>query len=301
MNPMNIWKNWKNFWFSPVPLVNLALFRIALCFNLFFISLSRQKDFQLFFTDLGMLPKSFALQVYPDFYRPSFVLSFWPDSWVGGLHILFLFCLLLYTLGIGGRILGLICAYFSLAFLQRNYTILLGADQIGGIFIMYLAFTDCCSRLSVLNWRRKSKSADNSTDLLTPLFYRMIQVQLCVIYAYSGFEKLKGNSWWDGTALWRVLANSQMVILDLTWLRNFPLVIVLVSFLTILFEIYFPVLVFNSKTRNYILAAGVLFHAGIGFFMALFGFAGIMVAPYLLFLRPESLKNFLRRLRFQIQ
>lgn len=296
-----MWKGWAGFWFSPVPLVNLALFRIALCLSLFLMYLSRQKDLNLFFTEQGILPKALALTVLPEFYRPAFVLSFWPDLWVGGLHLLFLFCLLLYMMGIGGRFLGFVCAFFNMAFLQRNYGIVFGADQIGGIFLLYLAFTQSCSRFSLWNWKGQKNTEENSSDFWTPIFYRFIQIQLCLIYIYSGFEKLKGNSWWDGTALWRILANSQIVIMDLSWTRNFSLLIVFLSFMTVLFEIYFSVLVFNSKTRKYILAAGVVFHAGIGVIMSLFSFAGVMLAPYLLFVKTESLKVFLRRFHIGIR
>lgn len=285
---------WNRFWFLPVPLLNLGLFRIVLCFNFFFMYLSRQKDVNLFFTDQGILPKSLALKALPEFYRPSFVLSFWPDSWVAIIHGLFLLLLLLWGLGIGGRWIGWICAFLHLSFLQRNYGIAFGADQIGGIFMLYLAATQSNERLSILNWKKKELKEEWSSGFLTPVFYRMIQVQLCVIYAFTGFEKLKGTTWWDGTALWSVFANSQMVIADLTWMKSFPLLIVALSFSTIFFEIYFFPFVIFKATRKYILAAGFFFHMGIGVVMALFSFAIMMLAPYILFLSPDFLNRCLK-------
>ncbi len=114
---------WSQFWFAPVPLLNLAVFRILVCFNFFFMYLSRQNDLALFFTDQGILPKSLALKALPEFYRAPVVLSFWPDSWVFGLHGLLLGGLFLWALGIGGRWIGWICVFLHLAFLQRNYGI----------------------------------------------------------------------------------------------------------------------------------------------------------------------------------
>jgi len=120
----------------------------------------------------------------------------------------------------------------------------------------------------------------------------MIQIQLCVIYFYTGLEKLKGGTWWDGTALWSVFANPQMVIADLTWLKNFPLVVVALTFATVLFEVYFPALVWFKKTRIIMLLIGISFHMGIGVFMALYSFAFIMMAPYILFVSKRDIDDF---------
>lgn len=288
---------WSRFWFEPVPLLNLAVFRIILCFNFFFMYLSRQKDVSLFYTDQGILPKSLAFRALPEFYRPPVMLSFWPDSWVSAMHALLLLGLLLWGLGIGGRVIGWLCVFLHLAFLERNYGIAFGADQIGGIFMLYLAATKSCDRLSILNWKQKKLKEDWSHGFLTPVFYRMIQVQLGVIYAYTGFEKLKGATWWDGTALWSVFANSQMVIADLTWMKNLPMVIALISFSTVFFEIYFFPFVIFKATRKYVLTVGFFFHMGIGVIMALYSFAIMMLAPYVLFLSPQSLdlRRFLKK------
>jgi hypothetical protein len=132
-------------------------------------------------------------------------------------------------------------------------------------------------------------SASVRDDVVSNSFYRVIQIQLCVIYAYTGFEKLKGNTWWDGTALWSVFANPQMVIWDMTWMSHFPLVIVFITFTTVLFEIYFPVLIWFEKTKRAFLYFGMVFHFGIGLLMSLFSFAFVMLAPYFLFLNSAEL------------
>lgn len=249
---------------------------------------NRQSDLDLFYTDGGILPKRLALQVLPEGMRPAFLLSFWSDAWVPWVHGSYVLILILLAFGVAGRALGWVAILLQLAFLFRNYSVSFGADQIGTIFLLYLVLTQSEARLSVRAWwRNKNDKNPIVCDSLTSAFYRMIQIQLCVIYFYSGLEKLKGASWWDGTALWSVFANSQMVIADLTWLRHVPLVIVFITFSTILFELYFPALVWNPKLRKYFLMTGVLFHSGIGVIMALWSFAVIMICPYVLFLREE--------------
>ncbi len=46
----------------------------------------------------------------------------------------------------------------------------------------------------------------------------------------------------DGTALWSVMANPQMTTMDFSFLKNIPWVIPVMAYVTILFEIYFPVM-----------------------------------------------------------
>lgn len=291
-----IWSAWCEFWFSPRSLLQLAVFRIVLCGTMSLMYLDRLLDWQLFYSDQAVVPRAVALKIMPEFFRPPFEWFFWPEAQMGLFHGLLVLGLVLLTLGIGGRVLMLICWVLHIGFLHRNYSVAFGADLISGIFLMYLALTQSCARLSVLNF--KKKISNQAPDLFTNVFYRMIQVQLCVIYAYTGFEKLKGGSWWDGTALWSVLANPQMVIADFSWMRFAPLLIVFITFSTVLFEIYFPVLVWNPRMKKYLLMTGFFFHAGIGVTMALYSFAIVMLSPYVLFFNEDWLPR-VWRAKFQ--
>lgn len=295
-------RRWDEFWFAPVPLLNLAIFRIVFCFTLFAMYFSRHQDVKLFYTDIGFLPKSLAFQALPETFRPPWMLAFWPDSWVPWMHGLLVLILFLMALGAVNRSVTWIAVWLQLAFLFRNHSVSFGADQIGTIFLLYLALTNSSARLSVLSWWRERKGiAQDYGDLLTSVFYRMIQVQLCIVYVYSGMEKLKGMSWWDGTAVWSVLANSQMVIADFTWLRHLALAVVFISFSTILFELYFPVLVWFKALRKPFLLAGVFFHSGIGIVMALWSFAIVMISAYVLFLPEDVVQKRIDQIRLKLR
>lgn len=289
-----IWQAWTQFWFAPVSLVNLAVFRLVFCGTMFVLYLSRQVDVTLYFTDKGILPKAMSSEVLMEFFRSPIQLTFWNDSLVPWMHGLLVLSFLLLCLGIGGRAIAWLALLLEISFLQRNYAVAFGVDQIGVIFTFYLAMTQSCERLSLTQlWKKNQKEI--SSDIFTSTFYRLIQIQLCVIYAFSGFEKLKGSTWWDGTALWTVFANSQMVVADFTWMRQLPWLISIITFSTVIFEIYFTPLVWNANTRKYILGMGVLFHIGIAFTMALYSFAVIMIAPYVLFLPETKTKEITQR------
>lgn len=283
------WNAWDRFWFGFDHPLGLALTRIQLGLVLVWIYSARQLGSLQWLGATpggGMVPRERALEVMPDFFRPPFGWFFWPDSLATTLHALFVLLCVLILLGIGTRWIAWFAWILHMGFIQRNYSILFGADVISCLFLLYLAFTRCDDRLSLLSlWRSRPA---RGPSLISSLFARLMQIQLGVIYLYTGFEKLKGASWWDGTALWTVLGNPQMVKHDLGWVRHFPLVIAAVTFLTVIFEVYWPAAMLSERLRRLWLGAGVLFHAGIGALMGLWTFSLTMLAPYWLFLTPAE-------------
>lgn len=282
-------KAWDQFWFSPQKLLNLACLRIVLTGTMLHLYFLRTWNLD-YFTDKSFIPRSMALESLDEFLRPAWAWFFWPDSLAGVFHGLYVFLLLFLFLGIAPRLVGIFAWILHMGFLYRNYGATFGADVIAGVFLFYLAFSDSGARLSVLNLFRKSPLRTDS-DPLSSAMMRMMQFQICIIYAYTGFEKLKGLSWWDGTALWSVLANPQMVNLDWTFLRHVSLVIAIGSFVSVLFEIYFPAAMLGERSRKIWLVIGVLFHTSIGLLMGLMHFSLVMMATYFLFVEPAALEK----------
>lgn len=271
----------------------LGLMRILLCGTLFYLACFRHLNIEQY-TAESMIPRDMALGMFPDFYRPFFAFFVWPDRWAASAHLLLMALYLLNTFGLSNRIVMFVTWAIAQGFIQRNYSILFGADMIGNLLLFYLSFTKSNDYFSLKSKILKTTTAKN--DLLSSVFYRLIQFQICIIYGYTGFEKLKGVTWWDGTALWTVLANPQFTNYDLIFLRHFPIVFAIGTFVTIIFEVYFPVMVAVRKTRPYWLGSGVLFHLGIGMVLSLMPFSLVMCAPYFLFLSAET-KNKLVSLR----
>jgi len=279
------------FWFRPFSHQALGLFRLIVGSTLFFLYLSRHKDIEFFYSEQGILPKSLALDFFPEFLRPSWLWSFWSDSYLNLAHGTLLFCLLLVTFGIGGRLVIIVTWILNIAFIQRNYAVNFGADIIGNIWLFYLIFTGPGNWFTWKHFLKGSRyqPLESASDWLSSVGVTLIRIHLCTIYFYTGIEKLKGTSWWDGTALWTVLINSQMVVTDFEWVKYISPLIFILTWVTILFEIFFTPLVFVERCKLPILLFGVVFHLTIGGIMALMPFALIMIAPYPFFiLRPQS-------------
>jgi hypothetical protein len=271
---------WQKFWFSPVSLLNLAVMRVLLATNLFFNYLSRHSVLQELFTDEGLVSREAAYHAIREARRPLIPLYIWPDSLVSWVHGALLIALVLMALGVGGRLMIFICYLITLAFNQRNVSATFGIDNVSLAFLLFLSGTQASSRLSIF----RSGSQVLSTDFLTPICYRLIQIQLCAIYFWAGFEKLLGQPYWEGTAIWLFVANSQFKALDFTWLRHVPWFIYFATYTTVAFElVIFPVGVWFKRFSRPILFAGLGLHMAIATMGQLLGLSLAMLAPYFLF------------------
>lgn len=287
----------KSFLFEEPHSERLGFMRFFLCGALLYIAIFRQMNMDQYGAH-SLIPRADALALYPDFYRPYFEYFFWPDSIAQIIHGVLIALLALATLGLTNRPLLILTWVIGQGFINRNYSMLFGADVIGGLFLFYLSFTKCSDFFTIKVFLKKyftknAKPHDPNyfLDQLSTVFFRLMQIQICVIYMYTGFEKLKGNTWWDGTALWTVFANPQFTGFDLVWLRHFPLFFAIGTFTTIIFEVYFPVMVLNKKYRLFWLMLGVIFHTGIGLTLSLMPFSIVMLSTYFLFLDRTILRR----------
>ncbi len=278
------WVVWDDFWFAPQNLLGLAFMRAVLCGTLLYVSFMRFFNLY-FFTDETWVTREKAMAIIPEIARPAFTWNFWPDSMNMTMNIVVVILFALLTLGIGGRLLMAMAWIINMGFFYRNVSVHFGVDLVGSLFLFYMIFTNSCERLSVVNLLRKKKNFVPS-DFISSMMIRMMQVQVMAIYAYTGWEKLKGASWWDGTALWSIMVNPQIATMDFSFLREIPWIIPVLGYLTIIFEVYFPPMVIWHKSRHVWLLMGFLMHMGIGLFMGLMPFALVMVSAYFLFLSP---------------
>lgn len=284
---------WDEFFFQSNP-KNVGICRLVLGSVIFYLTV--MKSFNLDFYSVGaIVSKESSMSLFHELVQPLFSWNFWPDEfllWAHGAT-----CLLAFLFAIGGlgRIGTGVLFVFYMGFIHRNYAVLFGADVLSALFLFYFCFLRSNQTYSVWSFFQKNpiKIVPEEIDqILNSAGYRLLQIQVALIYTYTGFEKLRGNSWWNGTALWTVISNPQMVIWDLTWMKNFPLIIGAMTFSAMIFEIFFGWAMMNQKTRPYWLMMGVCFHLMIGITMDLMPFSIVMISTYVLFLKNIEEQTF---------
>ena len=130
---------------------------------------------------------------------------------------------------------------------------------------------------------------------------RLLQIHVCIIYFIAGVSKLQGTSWWNGTALWSVLANFEFAPMQFAIYndilraicRNEILIQLVLTggcYFTLAFEIGYTFLVWFRRTRWVVLAGAIMLHGTIGIFMGLKTFSLVMLVMNLAFVRPDEVR-----------
>lgn len=289
----NIPKLWNEFWFESNLAFNMDVFRRLVGFILFSCYLVRTADINLFYTEGGMLPISRVNDTMFMQGRYSLLLWFPSDAMVWACHILFLLALLGMSFGsVRKKLAGVSIAKIStviafilhISFMHRMLIIAYGVDLISVFFLFFLCFSD----LRTSSLAGENQVGSDVRSLMGSVAYRLAQLQLCLIYAFGGCEKLRGSHWWQGEAVWDMMANIQIARFDATWLAHFPSLIVIMTFAALIWEIYFPVLVWVKVLRPYVLLMGVIMHLTIMIAVDLPYFSLLMISTYVLFLEPAQ-------------
>ena len=204
-------------------------------------------------------------------------------------------------MGAFGRSLTWLLFFVNLGLNQRDFSIVYGADLFTNFWLFYLCFIDHNRYFSIWNLmsglkrQRVTKLKQYGSDLVSSMGIRLLQIQLCLSYAYTGFEKLKGHTWWSGQAIWYVIGMQSIVPHDFGFMKNYPVIIAILTMATVIFEVYFIFAVWSRRLRYPWLVVGFLFHLGTAICMGLWYFFLVMTSPYLLFL--PNVRELIHRVR----
>ena len=124
---------------------------------------------------------------------------------------------------------------------------------------------------------------------------RLIQLHLCIIYLFAGVSKLQGPAWWNGTALWNAVANLEYQSIDMTWLAGWPILINVLTHVTIVWEVSYAALIWPRLTRPLMLLLAIPLHLGIALCLGMTTFGLAMLIANLSFVPPEHVRAILGR------
>lgn len=298
--PGRCWKKWREFWFRPEDPFTLGMIRILTGMMLVYNLLVWGLDLDAFFGLDGLQPLE-AIRVV---HEGSRAFSFWmyvsPD-WLHTVHWICVFVAVLFCLGTWTRVTSVLAFVITVSYSQRVPVANFGLDQILGFLCLYLAIGPSGAALSIDAWRNRQQAKNEERSASRKrasagMTLRLIQCHMCIIYFWAGFAKLKGQSWWTGEAMWQVIANMEYQTTDLTWMASVPWLPYLLAHITVAWEVFFCVLVWNSSLRPFILTVGVAMHLGIGAFLGMWTFGLVMIFPYLAFCSSTRCRQLAERI-----
>ena len=181
----------------------------------------------------------------------------------------------------------LLVLFFTYNLDNRAFLILDGGNNIIQLMLIYSLFMSPKATTSTVHtfWTSLSNAFSNMTVLLA-------RIQVVLIYLVAGLNKVTGETWQNGTALFYTLNVDEYSFPWASALATqfYPLTI-LGAYLTVLFQISFPWLVWFRKSRPWMLAFGSFLHLQISFVMGLVMFGFAMITCYLIFWEYEDEKK----------
>jgi hypothetical protein len=281
------WGEWDRFWFTPVNPAPLGIIRILSGGMIFYTHLVWTKGLEDFFGPMGWQPESLMAQVQKDMICPSF---WWlvPDAWLYPVHYLCLAILAAFMLGLATRVTSVLSFVIVVSYAFRTMSANFGLDQVNALAALYLCIgpSGRCWSLDALIRKWRGKNHDLTPSVTANISLRLMQIHLCIIYAFAGMAKLGGEAWWGGYAIWMAAANYEYQSWSLLWLADHPDLFNLITHVTIAWELTFWSLVWHPRLRPIMLAIGVGMHLGIGAFLGMWTFGLAMIFVYLSFIPP---------------
>lgn len=296
---------WNRFWFTPRLPHTLAVMRIFTGLMLLYTHLVLASDLLSFLGEHAWINNATARQLHDGTFGQAD--AGWSYLWyIDSPALLWLHQLVTivvtacFAAGLLTRLSGPVALLLQLMYLHRLTGALFGLDQIVTYATMYLVLSPCGSCFSVDAWLRGKLGQrlqgsrrlrwmfpDPTPAISANIATRLLQLHLCVIYLFGGLAKARGQTWWDGTALWYSVGNYEYQSVDMTWLASFPHLATAMVHITLAWEIFYCALIWPRLTRPLVLALAFAVHGGIAMFLGMVTFGVMMISANLVFVEPR--------------
>jgi hypothetical protein len=289
-------RGWDRFWFTPAQPHALALIRILGGAMLLYTHAVWTLDLEAFLGTNSWLSADTVSLLNQEPSGNSFAWSYlyWISSpailWT--LHLAALAVFFLLMIGLFSRVMSILACLITLSYCHRLTGTLFGLDQINAFVAMYLTLGASGAAFSVdrLLARRRGAASPPTPAVGTNIAVRLLQIHMCVIYLFGGIGKMRGETWWDGSALWFAFASLEYQSIDMTWTVRHRWLLALLTHLTVFWETFYCFLVWPKLTRPVCLALAVLVHGGIGVCLGMQTFGLAMIIANLAFLSPDTVR-----------
>ncbi len=276
-----------SFFGTPTDGTSASLFRITLGVCALWQAVGVWLNLRRFWGDDGLIPYGIiAGEKYqwlsPFAWAPS------SDAVLYGHGIAFTAASFFLLIGFYPRVFTLVLAWTHLSLQLRNPFILNSGDRLFMIVAALAVAAPLGQRWSVDAWIRKLKNRP-APEGLTLWGMRLLQIQIAYVYLNSALAKLGNTRWRTGMALRDVL--SSPVFAEWPSYIDVTPIIWFLTYSTLVFELSFPILIWFKKPRPWLLAYGVLFHAGIDALMVIPIFSYIMISTYPVFLEDGEIER----------
>lgn len=284
-------KAWDNFFFQPVPTEGMALFRIVWMLLLAAYFVLDLPNYQLFYGAEGILSLKTVAGQFPYPHMNIFHMLGVGEGSLQFISVLYGLAIFSALVGFYTRTSMVIVLVCMVSFHQRNIWLLSSSDLLIRATTILMIFSPAGHALSLDAYfaRKEGKPLEREW---APWVLRVIQIQLSVVYLWTVWHKLKGDTWFDGTALYYATRQAAMTNFPVPWLMDSLVFLKISTWGTLLLEVALGSLIWIKEFRKPLIIFGILFHLGIEYVMSIPFFELAMIALLINFFTPEELKGF---------
>lgn len=260
---------WNRFWFTPCDPLPCSILRIVVGLLVVVHLLLMTFDLDRWYLTDGVLPReSVATLVQATRPGDTFHLSYF--NYLGPTearvaHGAAILAAAAFTAGLATRLAGVLTLVALLSYFHRLPMLAGHAEPVLIFLVAYLCIGPAGAYFSLGRKLADLRSKTDGPPLAPPvpsywatISLRLIQLHLAAFVAMMALAKLNGDAWWDGEALWHLLARPESRPLDLTALRNYELVVNFWTHAVVYFELAFPLLIWNRLARPILLILGAI-------------------------------------------
>lgn len=277
---------WNGYWFTTADQRPLAALRIAFGIVILLFLLDWSPDLKTWFGSQSVMPPKNTLALLdgnPDIQHPSLLWGA-DDSSLTLIHSVSLAVAAMFTLGIFTRVTTWLTLFAVLSYIHRAPFAAGMAETVATPVLFYLGFAAAGSYWSVDALRSKEEPAPSET---TNIVLNLIRIHFAALVFMSGAAKFAGPGWWDGEAIWSLAAQTQSRPIDLTWIRNYEILVNLWTYSVLAFELAFPVLISNRLLRPIVLTLAAVIWGSLALVTGDVIYSLALIAGCIAFAPPE--------------
>ena len=293
-------RGWNRFWFAPSDPLPCSVLRIAVGLLVIAHLLTLTAGLDRWYSRDGVLPPASVRTLVVAETDARFLHPTWFNR-LGStetriVHGLSIAVAVAFTAGLFARFTGVLTMVALLGYFHRLPLLAAHVEPVLIFLLAYLSIGPADAYFSIGRWLRSRTASTPPSQPPRPSFWatlslRLIQVHLAMFIAMMGLAKLNGDAWWVGEAVWNLLAQTHSRPLDLTSVRNYPLLVNFWTHTIVYYELAFPVLIWNRFARPILLVVGAALWLSVILATGLLLFGLTMIVATLAFVPAESYRR----------
>lgn len=136
------------------------------------------------------------------------------------LHLLAVAVFITFTIGLGTTVSGFLSWIIAVSYIHRSPLLTGPFEHVVSFALLYLTVAASGRYWSVDFYWNKKRTSTTLDELRNSIGIRLLQFHLVIVYLFSAFSKLGGDVWWQGEAVWWMIAQPERCLADFTSMQQ---------------------------------------------------------------------------------